>query len=108
MPTTYYNLCPAYPKFLMINVSYNSVFLLNEITNRRIFQGNDSFGLYRDDFGSVSHKPIRELEHVEKKALKALFAEHGLELEAFSVGKSVNFLDVNLDLKTGKHSYCIR
>ena len=79
------------------------IFLLQEITNRRIFHRDDSFGLYRDDFGSFSHKPVRELEHIEKKALKALFAEHGLELEAFNIGKSVNFLDVNLDLKTGKH-----
>ena len=79
------------------------IFLLQEITNRRIFHGDDSFGIYRDDFGSFSHKPVRELEHIEKKALKALFAEHGLELEAFNIGKSVNFLDVNLDLRTGKH-----
>ena len=46
------------------------------------------------------HKPIRELEHVEKKALKALFREYGLELESFVVGKSVNFLDVSFDLRT--------
>ena len=79
------------------------LFLLQEISNRNIFQDKNCFGLYRDDFASYSYRPKREIEHNEKKAVKALFAEYGLGLEAFNIGKSINFLDACLDLKENKH-----
>ena len=61
-----------------------------------------SFGLYRDDgLGIVKGTP-RQIENMKKDICKT-FQENNLRITIEANKKVVNFLDVTLDLNTGKH-----
>ena len=61
-----------------------------------------SFGLYRDDgLGIVKGTP-RQIENMKKDICKT-FQENDLRIMIEANKKVVNFLDVTLDLNTGKH-----
>ena len=73
-------------------------FLLHNITQK---YGNN-FGLYRDDgLGIIKGSP-RQIE-LTKKDLCAIFNEHGLKITIEANKKCVDFLDITLNLSTGKH-----
>jgi hypothetical protein len=74
------------------------LYLLNEITQKH----GKNFGLYRDDGLGVSDAKPREIENI-KKDLCSIFSKHGLKITIESNKKIVNFLDVTLNLKNGKH-----
>ena len=72
-------------------------FLLSAITSKF----RDKFGLYRDDgLGMVQTTP-RRAEQM-KKELCALFRQHDLRITIEANLKNINYLDVNLDICTGK------
>ena len=73
-------------------------FLLHNLTQK---YGNN-FGLYRDDgLGIIKGSP-RQVE-LTKKDLCAIFNEHGLKITIEANKKCVDFLDITLNLSTGKH-----
>ena len=73
-------------------------FLLHNITQK---YGNN-FGLYRDDgLGIIKGSP-RQVE-LTKKDLCAIFNEHGQKITIEANKKCVDFLDITLNLSTGKH-----
>ena len=59
-----------------------------------------NIGLYRDDGLGVSNATNRQLENI-KKQLCSIFKQEGLSITVEANMKEVNFLDVNLDLRTG-------
>ena len=63
----------------------------------------NNFGLYRDDGLGVIKATARDIENI-KKDLCSIFNKYGLKItiEA-NVKKTVNFLDVRLNLSTGKN-----
>ena len=73
-------------------------FLLHLITMKH---GN-KFGLYRDDGLGIIKATPRQIELI-KKDLCALFNNHGLKITIEANKKIVNFLDVTLNLTTGKY-----
>ena len=62
----------------------------------------DKCGLYRDDGLGLIQGGKQEVERVKKK-LYAAFREEDLQITAEGGGKTVDFLDVILDLQNGKH-----
>ena len=70
--------------------------LNNEITDKL------SLGLYRDDGLAISHLTPKETENC-KKAICKIFKQHGLKITIEANKKIINFLDVTLNLNTGKH-----
>ena len=56
-------------------------------------------GLYRDDVLSVSTLPNREKEHKIKKIIIGIFSKDNLKITFYLISTSVNFLNVNSDLK---------
>ena len=62
----------------------------------------DTIGLYRDDGLAISQGPPRTTEHIKKQICK-LFADKKLKITIEANKKVVNYLDVTLDLNTGKH-----
>ena len=73
-------------------------FLLHKIKEKH---GNN-FGLYRDDGLGVTTAPPRQVELI-KKDLCAIFSKHGLRITIEANKKIVNFLDVTLNLTSGKY-----
>ena len=73
-------------------------FLLQHITSKH---GNN-FGLYRDDGLGVMNASARVIENV-KKDLCAIFNQFGLKITIEANMKIINFLDVTLNLSTGKY-----
>ena len=73
-------------------------FILSSITAK---YGN-SFGLYRDDGLGVIKETSRRIEQI-KKDLCALFKKHGLRITIEANKKSVDYLDITLDLNNGKY-----
>ena len=62
------------------------------------------FGLYRDDgLGCYKKKPGPQVERIRKDIIK-LFKDHGLAITIIMNGSVANFLDVSLNLGTGKYS----
>ena len=61
---------------------------------------NLDIGLYRDDGLCVSTLNARQTE-IAKKKLCSIFKDNGLNITAEANMKSVDFLDVNLNLETG-------
>ena len=61
-----------------------------------------NFGLYRDDGLGISNASPREVELI-KKDLCTIFRNHGLKITIEANKKTVNFLDVTLDLSNGKY-----
>ena len=62
------------------------------------------FGLYRDD-GLAVHKTISgpQRDRIRKKIV-AVFQDHGLKIEIDTNLKTVNFLDITLNLDKSKYS----
>jgi hypothetical protein len=73
-------------------------YLLHLITQKF---GN-CFGLYRDDGLGVIRNSARNIENI-KKELCVIFKKNGLRITTEANIKVINFLDVTLDLNTGKH-----
>ena len=73
-------------------------FLLHQIT---VKYGN-TFGFYRDDGLGISKEPPRKIELI-KKDLCPIFKDHGLKITIEANKKTVHFLDVTLDLNSGKY-----
>jgi hypothetical protein len=63
----------------------------------------NKFGLYRDDGLGIIKATPRQIEQV-KKDLCALLNNHGLKITIEANKKIVNFLDVTLNLTTGKYN----
>ncbi|KAL9977640.1 hypothetical protein ACROYT_G015069 [Oculina patagonica] len=61
-----------------------------------------NFGLYRDDGLGVTQASPRQTERI-KKDLCDIFGKHGLKITIEANKKIVNFLDVTLNLSSGKH-----
>ena len=59
-------------------------------------------GLYRDDGLTVSRATPRQIENMKKKICQ-VFTKNGLRITTEANAKSVNFLDINLDLRTGMY-----
>ena len=62
----------------------------------------DTIGLYRDDGLAISQGSPRTTERTKKQICK-LFADKNLKITIEANKKVVNYLDVTLDLNTGKH-----
>ncbi|KAK3754679.1 hypothetical protein QZH41_004538 [Actinostola sp. cb2023] len=62
----------------------------------------EAIGLYRDDGLAVFHDPPRLVECAKKK-ICSLFASNGLKITIEANKKVINYLDVTLDLNSGKH-----
>ena len=62
----------------------------------------DTIGLYRDDGLAISQGSPRTTERIKKQICK-LFADKNLKITIEANKKVVNYLDVTLDLNTGKH-----
>lgn len=62
----------------------------------------DTIGLYRDDGLAISQGPPSTTERTKKQICK-LFADKNLRITIEANKKVVNYLDVTLDLNTGKH-----
>jgi len=62
----------------------------------------EAIGLYRDDGLAVFHDPPRLIECAKKKSC-SLFASNGLKITIEANKKVINYLDVTLDLNSGKH-----
>ena len=71
------------------------LYLLSQLTNLNL-----RIGLYRDDGLAVCNLSPRQTE-LTKKKLCRIFQENGLNITAEANLKSVNFLDINLNLETG-------
>ena len=74
------------------------LYLLSKLTP---VVGND-IGLYRDDGLAALNKTPREIENI-KKYICQTFNEHNLKLTIEANKKSVNFLDVTLDLNSSTY-----
>ena len=59
-------------------------------------------GLYRDDGLAVCDKTPQETERIKKKICK-IFSENKLKLTVDANKKTIDYLDVTLDLNTGMH-----
>ena len=74
-------------------------YLLSRLTEK---YGN-GIGLYRDDGLSAFNKSPQEIERIKKDICK-IFRDNDLKITVDANLTKVNFLDVTLDLKSGKHS----
>ena len=63
----------------------------------------NNIGLYRDDGLSAFNKSPQEIERIKKDICK-IFCDNDLKITVEENLSQVNFLDVTLDLKSGKHS----
>ena len=59
-------------------------------------------GLYRDDGLAVSHKTPKQIEKI-KKEICQIFANNNLKITIEANKKTVDFLDITMDLITGFH-----
>ena len=77
------------------------LYILNELSKNL---PDIDFGLYRDD-GLAVHKTTSgpQRDRVRKKII-AIFQEHGLKIEIDTNLKTVNFLDITLNLDKSKYS----
>ena len=71
------------------------LYLLSQLSDLQL-----TLGLYRDDGLAVTALKPRQAELVKKKLCK-IFKENGLNITIEANVKSVNFLDINLNLETG-------
>ena len=74
-------------------------YILSRLTEK---YGNN-IGLYRDDGLSAFNKTPQEIEKIKKDICK-IFRDNDLKITVEANLSRVNFLDVTLDLKSGKHS----
>ena len=59
-------------------------------------------GLYRDDGLAICNKSPREIEQIKKK-MCSIFTTNNLRITIEANLKSVDFLDITIDLRTGIH-----
>ena len=71
------------------------LYLLSQLSDLNLI-----IGLYRDDGLAVCNLSPRQAELLKKKLCR-IFKENGLNITAEANLKSVNFLDINLNLETG-------
>ena len=71
------------------------LYMLSELKHLNIY-----VGLYRDDGLGVTNKPPREIEKIKKEICK-IFNKHDLKITIEANKKSVDFLDITMDLRTG-------
>ena len=76
------------------------VYLLHKIKEK--FGSICDFGLYRDDGLGISRASPRQTELI-KKDLCGIFSSYGLKITIEANKKTVNFLDVTLNLSDGKY-----
>ena len=76
-------------------------YLLHKIKER--FGNTCVFGLYRDDGLGISNASPRQIELI-KKDLCDIFGRYGLKITIEANKKTVNFLDVTLNLSSGKYT----
>lgn len=74
------------------------MYLLSLLTERY----GQNIGLYRDDGLAAFNKTPQEIEKIKKELCK-IFRENDLKITIEANKTIVNFLDVTLDLQTGKH-----
>ena len=74
-------------------------YILSRLTEK---YGNN-IGLYHDDRVSAFNKTPQEIERIKKDICK-IFCDNDLKITVEAKLSKVNFLDVTLDLKSGKHS----
>ena len=65
-------------------------------------QYGNSIGLYKDDGLAVFNAKPQQIEKIKKDFCK-IFQENGLKITVEANITKVNFLDVTLDLQSGKH-----
>ena len=70
------------------------LFLLSKLQHLTV-----NVGMYRDDGVAVTDLRPR-LEELEKKKICKIMSEYGLQITTKANAESVNFLDVNLNLRT--------
>lgn len=75
-------------------------YLLHKIKEK--FGSTCDFGLYRDDGLGISKASPRQTECI-KKDLCGIFSSYGLKITIEANKKTVNFLDVTLNLSDGKY-----
>ena len=75
-------------------------YLLHKIKQK--FGSTCDFGLYRDDGLGISRASPRQTE-LNKKDLCGIFSSYGLKITIEANKKTVNFLDVTLNLSDGKY-----
>ena len=73
-------------------------YILSRLTEK---YGNN-IGLYRDDGLSAFNKKPHEIEKIKKELCK-IFRDNDLKITVEANVTKINFLDVTLDLKSGKH-----
>ena len=71
------------------------LFLLSQLSELHLV-----VGLYRDDGLAVCALKPRQVELIKKKLCR-IFEENGFQITIEANVKSVNFLDINLNLETG-------
>ena len=71
------------------------LFLLSQLSHTNL-----NVGLYRDDGLAVTSLKPRQAELMKKKLCK-IFKENGFNITIEANVKSVNFLDINMNLSTG-------
>ena len=64
--------------------------------------------IYRDDGLGVSDLPKRVIEHSLKKQLIGIFSEQDLKIIVEAPQKIVNFLNITMDLNTGRYKVFIK
>ena len=76
------------------------LFMLNKL---RAKFSNDNIGLYRDDgLAAFRNMGPRRADKIKKEFIDT-FKEYGLRITIMSNLKTVNYLDITLDLSTGKY-----
>ena len=73
------------------------LYLLSQLSDLNL-----DIGLYRDDGLCISALNARQTE-IAKKKICSIFKDNGLNITAEANMKSVDFLDVNLNLETGTY-----
>ena len=76
----------------------NGCYLLSLLTDKY----GQSIGLYRDDGLAAFNKTPKEIEKIKRELCK-IFRENDLKITIEANKTIVNFLDITLDLQSGKH-----
>ena len=74
------------------------LFILNDLTNK---YGTNNIGLYRDDGLAIFKNTTGPQAERTRKEIARCFKEHGLKITIQSNLKSVNYLDITLNLTNG-------
>jgi len=89
------------PHQIFLTSPWGATTVLNLVSLLVIFGSICDFGLYRDDGLGISKASPRQTERI-KKDLCGIFSNYGLKITIEANKKTVNFLDVTLNLSNGK------